>query len=228
MKEDPSAEHFSDFLAKEYLSQNYSRGLSGFVLTKSRWIVERELRPRIDLSRVLELGAGQFSQAEFISHPFGKITITDLHGPDPELVARLRERFGSERVDSASCDAAKPNFEKGAFDRVIACHLLEHLERPYEVLREWHRLVRPGGVLSVILPCDPGLAWRIGRGLGARRRVERNGIPYDYWMAREHINPFNNLFSYIDYYFPKKSQHWFPLGFRSMDLNLVYGVNIFC
>src|SRR3546814_1644399 len=73
----------------------------------------------------------------------------------------------------------------GSVDRLIACHVLEHLHHPHDVLREWYRVLRKGGVLSILLPCDPGVLWRVGRMFGPRANAERAGIEYDYWMARE-------------------------------------------
>ena len=41
-----------------------------------------------------------------------------------------------------------------AYDFVLSCHCLEHVANPLLALREWHRVVRPGGRLVLILP-DP-------------------------------------------------------------------------
>ena len=40
----------------------------------------------------------------------------------------------------------------GSADLVYACHVLEHFGRLEfkDVLREWHRLLKPGGVLGVV------------------------------------------------------------------------------
>ena len=47
-------------------------------------------------------------------------------------------------------------------------------------------------------------------------------MEYDYWMAREHINPINNLVALLRYYFPERQESWAPLRIPSMDLNLFY------
>ena len=104
-------------------------------------------------------------------------------------------------------DATKLSFENASFDRLIATHVLEHLYRPHEVLREWARVLRPGGTLSIVLPCDPGLLWRIGRRFGPRARAHAQGIPYDYAMAREHVNSITNLVTFINYYFSDIEQY---------------------
>jgi len=43
-------------------------------------------------------------------------------------------------------------FEEGVFDRIEANHVLEHLDRPFEVMRELHRVLKPSGALIVRVP----------------------------------------------------------------------------
>lgn len=52
-------------------------------------------------------------------------------------------------------------FRNGVFDYVFSSHLLEHLERPKAALKEWLRVLKPGGFLVLYLPLtghypDPG------------------------------------------------------------------------
>ncbi len=43
-------------------------------------------------------------------------------------------------------------FEDASFDHVLASHVLEHLDRPFVVMKELHRLLKPGGTLTVKVP----------------------------------------------------------------------------
>ena len=45
-------------------------------------------------------------------------------------------------------------FDDNSVDLVYACHLLEHFGRNqiYDVLREWHRVLKPGGILRIAVP----------------------------------------------------------------------------
>jgi SAM-dependent methyltransferase len=43
-------------------------------------------------------------------------------------------------------------FEDGTFDEIEAFHVIEHLDRPFDVMRELHRILKPGGLLHVKVP----------------------------------------------------------------------------
>lgn len=43
-------------------------------------------------------------------------------------------------------------FDDSSIDEIFASHILEHLDRPFEVMREFHRVLRPGGELIVKVP----------------------------------------------------------------------------
>jgi SAM-dependent methyltransferase len=38
------------------------------------------------------------------------------------------------------------------YDFVLSCHNLEHFANPVKALKEWQRIVRPGGGLILVLP----------------------------------------------------------------------------
>jgi SAM-dependent methyltransferase len=44
------------------------------------------------------------------------------------------------------------SIEDTTYDFLLASHILEHVANPIKALREWHRILRPGGSLLVLLP----------------------------------------------------------------------------
>ncbi|EWM66767.1 MULTISPECIES: class I SAM-dependent methyltransferase [Micromonospora] len=101
------------------------------------------LGERLPLARdVLEVGAGTGELWHRIG-PRGRLALTDF---SPAMCARLREVPGA-RVQR--CDATRLPFRDGAVDAVIANHMLYHLDDPDAALREFARVLRPGGRLAV-------------------------------------------------------------------------------
>lgn len=219
MKPDPSHEEYVRRWAELYESLNYNQGMAGYFLGKSHEWCERAFPAERHFARVLEVGAGTGVHVDYVQHGFDEYVMTDLN---PPMLDRIRVPAGKGRVVTAKEDASSLTFPDASFDRLIATHVLEHLPNPHAVLREWARVVRPGGVISMVLPCDPGMAWRLGRAVGSRGKFVRAGIAYDYWMAREHINPINNLVSFLHYYFDSIDEQWLPCRVPSMDFNLFY------
>jgi phosphatidylethanolamine/phosphatidyl-N-methylethanolamine N-methyltransferase len=114
------------------------------------------------------------------------------------------------------------SYDNNSFDRLIATHVLEHIYQPHLALKEWRRVLKNGGVLSILIPTDPGIAWRLGRHLGPRKNAIAQGIAYDYVIAREHVNSCNNLIALLRHYFPEHTESWWPFPIPSIDLNLFF------
>ncbi|MEV1056591.1 class I SAM-dependent methyltransferase [Micromonospora chalcea] len=91
---------------------------------------------------VLEVGAGTGELWHRIG-PRGRLALTDF---SPAMCARLREVPGA-RVQR--CDATHLPFRAGVTDAVIANCMLYHLDDPDAALREFARVLRPGGRLAV-------------------------------------------------------------------------------
>lgn len=59
------------------------------------------------------------------------------------------------------CEGTEVPVDDAVYDCVIASHCLEHISNPIKALLEWHRLLRQGGLLLLILPHrDYTFDWR--------------------------------------------------------------------
>jgi ubiquinone/menaquinone biosynthesis C-methylase UbiE len=55
----------------------------------------------------------------------------------------------------AVADAVRMPLRAGAVDAVVCSEVLEHIERDVDALREFQRVLRPGGVLTITFPIHP-------------------------------------------------------------------------
>ena len=197
IKPHPNYEEYESKWVSLYNTLNYGSSLSSRLLHRSHVLAEKKFESKQHLRRVLEVGAGTGAHLECVRHAFDEYVITDLRY---DMLERAKSQYAgrfTNRVSFKQENAAKLSFEDGRFDRLIAIHVLEHLSDPHMVLAEWARVVSPGGIVTIVLPCDPGLLWRMGRYFGPRRNATKHGLEYDYWMAREHINSAYNLIHLI-------------------------------
>jgi phosphatidylethanolamine/phosphatidyl-N-methylethanolamine N-methyltransferase len=178
---------------------------------------------------ILELGASSDAHLKFVSKPYSQYTLSDLN-----IEILLKSKFSGEfsryqNIEIKQIDATniENSVHAGVYDRIIACNVLEHLHHPEEVITSWFDSLPRFGVLSILLPCDPGLLWRFGRNLGHRQHIISKGFNYDLIMALEHINPINNLITIIDSLFPDDAKFtYFPFFAKSWNFNLFLSVHI--
>lgn len=199
---------------------NYGSALQSALMRTSHRLLEKSFEMHAHFSRVLEIGAGTGEHLPFVRHTFDHYLLSDL---DPKTLQIAKRKLAGKYVGKLSFHAQLGStlaFSDNAFDRLVATHVLEHIYQPHLALREWYRVVKHGGVLSILIPTDPGVAWRLGRYLGPRRNALAQGIAYDYVMAREHVNSCNNLIALLRYYFPNSKESWWPFPISSIDLNL--------
>jgi 2-polyprenyl-3-methyl-5-hydroxy-6-metoxy-1,4-benzoquinol methylase len=102
---------------------------------------EYELR-----GRALDYGAGvgNFTRKLSASGRFEHIDGADIL-PRPE---NLPSGIPWHRLDLNEADA----IQAASFDVVFAAEVIEHLENPRQVAREWFRILRPGGTLILSTP----------------------------------------------------------------------------
>ena len=87
-------------------------------------------------------GNGRYSVAVRRQAPDARITGFDL---SLNMLARARNRLGTSNVGFASADVTHLPFADGAFDCAVCGWVLEHLPDPRPALREFHRVLQPGG-----------------------------------------------------------------------------------
>ena len=205
-----------------YDQSNYESPLQSMVMRAGHRLSERPFNENGFFSNVLEIGSGTGEHLKFVRHKFDSYILTDADEKTLQISEEKLVDHYSGKLKFEKQNAESLLYSDGSFDRVIATHVLEHLYKPHLVLKEWRRVLRVGGILSVLIPTDPGVAWRLGRHLGPRKKAIAQGIKYDYVMAREHVNSCSNLIALLRYYFPHSKEAWWPFSVGSIDLNLFF------
>jgi SAM-dependent methyltransferase len=124
-------------------------------------------------SKVLEAGCGVGAQTVILArnNPKAKITSVDL---SRESLRDARKRVASEGIANVTfrlADIFRLPYGDGGFDHVFVCFVLEHLPNPVDALRSLHRVLKPGGTLTVI-EGDHGSAYFHPDSPYARRAIQ--------------------------------------------------------
>lgn len=222
VSEDKAWLEYKERIAQVYDKLNYQSSLQNWVMRAGHRLAERPFAEDMHFENVLEVGAGTGEHIPFVRHSFNRYVVTDADSVALSIAEKKVSAQQAEKFIFETQTGERLPYPDQSFDRLIAAHLLEHIPHPHLALKEWQRVLKPGGVLTLLLPTDPGMLWRFGRHLGPRRRALELGIQYDYVQAREHINSCFNLRALLRHYHPRLQEAWWPLPVPVIDLNLFY------
>jgi len=216
-------EIFKD-LTSRYNSHAYS-GLMGFFMNQCHKQLEKFDFPQ-NISKVLEVGAGNAPHYKFIKHQYDEYHIVETSG------TIMGNYTDNPKVIAVNYDGKILPYEKEYFDRIIISHCLEHIIDSEAFLFEMMEKLKTGGVLSISLPTDPGLLFRLGRVylkiFSLRNKYKISPEKFDYMNATEHVNSIFGLSSIIKYnYKDCLKDYYLPFKIKLFDLNLFYNVHIF-
>jgi len=120
------------------------------------------LAPRLqEGARVLDVGSGPGTITIDLARRVRPGVVTGVD-TSADVVARAAGLAASERVDNvefAVGDAYALSFDDASFDVVHAHQVLQRLARPVDALREFRRVLKPGGLLAVRDVDYGGVIW---------------------------------------------------------------------
>ena len=141
-------------------------------------LLASELRDR---GRVLEVGCGigTLTREILAERAVESVHAIDL---DPSYVDRVLASHRDERL--TACAAALEEFESAhhaeaadaSFDRIVCSNVLEHIEDDVSAMRNFARLLRPGGRALVLVPAHRWLFSDLDRNLSHFRRYRRRDL----------------------------------------------------
>lgn len=181
-------------------------------------------RTRKEDMRTLEIGAGTGTHID-IEKPSDTEEYVAIELRD-NLAADIREKYPHVRLIVGDCQEPF-DIEDRYFDRVLAIHVLEHLDNLPATLAEVARVMKADGTFSVVIPCEGGAAYRIGRYLTSQRRFEkRYKVPYKWMIEYDHINNAREVMQALEERFKIVNCRYYPSWVPSIDLNLLIGITL--
>lgn len=110
--------------------------------------VLRELVAETAGKRALDVGTGTGQLAMYLARNGFDVTGIDI---SEQMIARARQYAVESglNIDFRIGDAEYPDFANDQFDVVVCRNLLWTLPRPENAIREWQRVIKPGGRLVI-------------------------------------------------------------------------------
>lgn len=181
------------------------------------------LRTHVVGEKTLEIGAGLGAHLQYESLSEQEYTAIELR---ENIAEKLRALYPQVHVLVGDCQE-HIDVPDNYFNRVLAIHVLEHLPDLPEALDEIKRVLHPEGRFSVVIPCEGGLAYTLGRNVSARPLFEkRYKQSYDWFIASEHINLPHEIIEELQTRFTIVHKTFFPLGLPIITTNLVIGLTL--
>jgi SAM-dependent methyltransferase len=199
-------------------------GAHGWFVRRAHEALERGLPAFPPPTRILEVGGNLGEHCPYVTHPFATYLVTDyrdtgFRSPDP-------------RISFEVADVQELPYPDNSFDRVVMTCLLHHLSDPEAALRETRRVLTDDAVISIQLPCDPGLAYRASKVVGPYRALKKRGHTGDprYFHYHQHRNHYPGIVSVINRVFGDDTirRRWWPFPLPTWNGNLltVYQVTL--
>ena len=224
---------FNFFTNNRYTSKKINKIYSQYLYTGFHGVLmrycHRQLEsklPNKEFKKILEIGAGSEPHVSYIkSKDFVYFILEKSKYRSPI------KKIKSGKIFYKYYNGKKIPFQPNTFDRVIISHTLEHIPHPEFFIKGVMKLLKRGGVLSISLPTDPGLFYRISRMVNKifsfNSKLKISALEYDYSNAIEHINSIFNLVNIIRYNYKKRvTESFLPFKVKLIDLNLFYNVHI--
>jgi SAM-dependent methyltransferase len=174
-------------------------------------------------SRTLEIGAGLGAHSKFEDLQRQEYYCLEYR---KEFCRELATLFPPDRVLCGDIEQRQP-FTDAFFDRIVIIHVLEHLRNLPLALAEIRRLLKPSGVLDVVLPCEGGLAYSLARKISAERVFRKNfHMDYTPIIRNEHVSTYVEIMTEVDRLFVPQARSFFPLRVPISTINLCVALRL--
>jgi SAM-dependent methyltransferase len=125
-------------------------------LTRLYWDYkdEKEIEPLAGAKRIVEFGCGEGITLERMVKRFVESLVLGLD-LDPENISILKEHG----LPAIQGNVLSPCFKPSSLDAVLLAEVLEHIREPQVLIQSIRHVLRPGGLLVLVVPNDDFFYW---------------------------------------------------------------------
>lgn len=202
----------------EYANLERVEATHWYYVAKRRFVRHWLLRtrPPAPEDELLDCGAGTGRFAREMQRHC-RVRVLDDHA---ESLTRLRAQFPPERV--LEPNATGIPLPAASLDYLTALDVLEHLADDRGAVRDWARVLRPGGLCVVTVPASMALWSDWDDVLHHHRRYDRRGLLACFDPAAWDIVhcAYTNVLAYPAVWMLRRLRRWFPArsGRRAEDV----------
>jgi ubiquinone/menaquinone biosynthesis C-methylase UbiE len=173
---------------------------------------------------ILEIGASDINHLKYFTQKPKKYFLVDCSS---ELLAKsvkiLKKKKFSHKIILVGQNKKKLAISNNSIDIIISFFTFEHIKNLEFVLKDFKRILRPGGIIVGAVPCEGGIGWGLGRLFTSRRWIKKHtNINYNKIICWEHPNFADEVIASLNSLFKKKLNKFFPFKFiKSIDFNLI-------
>jgi phosphatidylethanolamine/phosphatidyl-N-methylethanolamine N-methyltransferase len=205
-----------DEFCNSYYGAVQAEGSCGWYVRKSHKSLEKGLPKFNSDAQILELGCNLGEHSTYVSHDYHSYIATDYRDVEFEPL--------NNRIKFMVADAQNLPYSDNSFDRLIMTCVLHHIDSPEKALYEMRRVARHGATISIIVPSDPGIMYRIAKFIGPYRKIIKRRANFEprYFHYQQHRNHFPGIVTFIRFIFQKDkiSEKFWPFPWKSWNFNL--------
>ena len=172
--------------------------------------------------RTLEIGPGLTGVAQLLND-----VRTDAVEVDPYFADELAKALPECNVIVGDIQSDLPALQSNTYDRIVAFHVLEHLPDLPAALAQIKRAMRDDAVFDVMLPCEGGMMYSLGRSVTTARYFKKKfNRNFAKFIAQEHVSTVAEILKLLNAEFVSEMTTFYPTRIPSADVNLAVGLRL--
>jgi phosphatidylethanolamine/phosphatidyl-N-methylethanolamine N-methyltransferase len=205
-----------DEFCNDLYGELQSKGCCSRYVEISHRALEKRVPKLSNESIILEVGGKLGEHCKYVTHQYQKYIVSDYR--------QIELPYFNEKTVFEQQNVETLSYDDNTFDRVLMGCLLHHVDFPETALRQKRRVTKNGGVVSITLPSDPGMLYRMAKRLGPYRSLRKLDSQYrpEYFHYLQHRNHFPGILSQIYEVFKDDviREKSFPFPVRAWNINL--------